>query len=263
MLSFQLRAQLRPEGGEFLQGVEQEVGAGGLEDVVGQGAGVATDGEGAGIVAAAYAERRVLHHHALPRLHLCLAHRHQIGLGVGLALADIKARNHEVGMEKTRIIVVEALEERVLTAAGDEADLQTIAPDLAKQLQGAGHRFGGRQLIVVLALAGVDAIHLLLIGGAMPLAAGEQIHCGEAGAPLVEIDIHRRHAEAEIIGGLHPCLGMMGHGIIQNAVHIKEYGLEPCVLKAIFLKICGDIIFYRSHLPITVAFIPILSPTLL
>ena len=164
------------------------------EDLVGEGAGVACYGEGSGADGGAHAEGGVLYDHGLIGTHAGLMHGHEVWLGVGLAIGDIEACDHEVGMEDAGVVAVEAREEAVLGAAGDEDDLESVGTDLLEEGKGAGHGQCLGQLVVILALTGIDALDLLMGGGTSPMLACEDVDGGETGSALMHEHIVARDA---------------------------------------------------------------------
>ena len=85
------------------------------------------------------------------------------------------------------------------------------------------------------ALAGVEALHLLLRGCTSPLALREHIDGGFARAALVHIHLFGRQVEAIFAGHDGPRLRMIGHGVEEDAVHVKKDGFEAQRLEAVLL----------------------------
>ena len=71
------------------------------------------------------------------------------------------------------------------------------------------------------------------------MLACEDVDGGEAGAALVHEDVVTSYAETEVIGGLGPCLGVVGHGVVEDSVHIKENGFEHDIVYGLLFMVYG------------------------
>ena len=191
--SLQPLLQFRPVVAEGLHGWEEQVGSGVQERVVGQWAGVDGNGEDAGSHGRLYAEGCIFHDDGFGGTDHGFPEAFQVGFGVGLAAGDVEAGDHDIWAEQAREMAVEALEQALLSAAGDEEDLKALASDGVEQFGGAGHDRGFGQGVEAPGFGVIDGLYLLGCGGVAPLAACQQVDGAAAGASFVEIDVLAAH----------------------------------------------------------------------
>lgn len=222
----QRSGELFPPIAECLHGGEEQVGSLVEQGFVGQGAGVDGDGEDASCLGGTYAEGGVLHHYALLGAEATLLHAHEVGFGVGLAMLDIEGGDHELATEDVGVVMVELVEQGVLSRAGDDEDLQPLGLELVQQLQCTGHGLGRRKGVEVV---GLDFVNLLYALGALlytSLTHAHQVDGRGACAPLVEVYLVLGEGVAIVGHGAMPCIGMVGHGVVEHAVHVEEDGTK-------------------------------------
>ena len=145
---------------------------------------------------------------------------------IGLAVAHVAAGDEAVGAEIAGIVRLEAVEQGELAAARHHVDAKARLLHTSQHFGRAGH---GRSLLALVeegALAGIEFLHFAGRGGASPLALREHIDGGFARAPLVHIYLFGRQVEAIFAGHDGPRLRMIGHGVEEDAVHVKKDGFE-------------------------------------
>ena len=128
-------------------------------------------------------------------------------------------------VEEVAEVVEQAQNERPLSAARDDIDAQSARRKPAHQFAHAVEDTRLRQLMEVARLDIIHSLCLRLIDLAPQLAlhiVADRVH---APCPLCGIGVGLREMDSEVAHGTLPCLRMMGHTIIEHAVHIKQYGL--------------------------------------
>ena len=143
-----------------------------------------------------------------------------------LASKGVLGRHDFVPTKATGIVGGEAVEQTGLSAAGHHKAVQSGLRHLLQHFHGTGHlgRFG--IVVELLAFEGIDAIDLFLGGAAAKLPLGDPVDGGDSGATFVHEGFYLGELQTEVVTHLCPRLGVGGHGVKQDAIHVEKHSTE-------------------------------------
>ena len=115
--------------------------------------------------------------------------------------------------------------------------MEALAADCLQQFRSSGHDGGFVHGVEAAGFGLVDGVYLLVRGVASPLAAGKQVDGAAARAPFVHVNVFAGEVEPILPGGSGPGHYVVGHGVVEHAVHVKKHGFERAALKAVPVQI--------------------------
>ena len=135
-----------------------------------------------------------------------------------------------------------------LTASRYHDNLKSLCAHLFEQLFCARHlrRFLGIG-IEQPALFLVNLMFLFRSGRSPPKSLRKNIYRAVSSAPFVHVRLFVSDVKPEFAAHLCPRLCMAGHGIEQNAVHVKQHGFKVQSLKAVVAEIFVKLLFIHDY----------------
>ena len=199
-----------------------------------------------GCVSSAHAKRRILYDNSLVGLKsACFLESRQIGIGRWLSTLYIIGSSDVFFIDESTEIPFKTLYQWQLSAACNDAALDACSMYLLHEVEDTWHEWCLREtmenvtllIIHTLCLSLVDLTTLLLeyheTDGIYPTRSLSGI--GIVGCHVDSgIGIVGCHVDAELSHALLPGNGMIGHGVIEDAVHIEKHGFGAECLKAVF-----------------------------
>ena len=175
-------------------------------------------------MAALDAQRSVVDDDCLVLAHSGQLEAPEIGLGMGLAVGDTGGGHAAVFREGAGIVRVEAREHRFLARAGDEHGGEPTLLQAADHLLGSGHHVRPTLLYEVFGFQFVKLHLFFLCGRAAKGAADHEVDDISAGAALIEEKFLGARGDVHFGHDAHPGAGVIGHGVVEHAVHVDECG---------------------------------------
>ena len=202
--------------------------------MVGQGAAVDGHGEYLGRHARLYAQWGVFHNDAFPWLQVPdLSQSYLVGFGVGLAVGHVIGRDDVVFGHVVSEVLQQPVYQRSLSAAGHHGHAPFALYDARHQLFSSVEDLGLGHLVKQLRLHVIHALGFLQRDVLSLLFLHEPYDGVYASGSLGGVGVSLRHVDAEAGHALSPGDGVMGHAVIEHAVHIEKHGLGAELPKAV------------------------------
>ena len=123
----------------------------------------------------------------------------------------------------------------MLSAACDHADFQAVFFDLLHQLFCSRHFLcrwaGGKESRLV----GIHFCGFLVAEFCVPLLARQQFNGFHATHAFILVGTAEGHVELIVCHGVVPALCMVGHGVVDDTVHVEKHGFGAKLPKAVLL----------------------------
>ena len=155
-------------------------------------------------------------------------------------------------------VIKQSADQGLLSGTRDDADRQARCPDLTHQI---GHSVEDRSRGHLMEKLRLQVVHLLCLGLGEQLSlllTGEHADRVNAFHPLGGVCVSGSHVNPERRHGLSPGLDVVGHGVIEHAVHVKKHGFGAECAKAVPVKISFYFLLKHHSQPI-LALIALLS----
>ncbi len=186
-------------------------------------------------VSCTYAKWCILYDNSLVGLKsTCFLESHQIGIGRWFPLLYIIGGSDVCLIYESTEIPFKTLYQWQLSTTSHDAALDACSMYLLHQLEDARHEWCLRETMEDTALL---IIHTLGFGFVDLASLLLEYHLSDgiyATSPLSGIGIVGCHVDTELSHALLPGNGMIGHGVIEDAVHIEKHGFGAECLKAVF-----------------------------
>ena len=147
-----------------------------------------------------------------------------IGIGIRFATIHVISGNNMLLVEVLPEVIEQSLEERTLSAASDNRHLSPMLPNGMHQVVYSIEDCRCRHIVKQARLYVVHLLCLFEANVTLLLFVNHLPDGVNASCSFRSVCIGSRHANAELCHSLLPGYGMIGHGIIEYAVHIEEHG---------------------------------------
>ena len=140
-------------------------------------------------------------------------------------------------VDKHPEVFEDTTDERFLSAARDDTNLDAVVVDLLHEGNDTGHDRGLGEFVEDATLDIVHTLGLSLVDLPQLLSHDHLPDGVYASGPFGGIGIIGGHPDTELCHRLLPGNGVVRHGVVEYAVHVKEHGFGAECLKAVSFQV--------------------------